>query len=251
VSHPEQLAFFGCVARANGLLVSGARVLEIGAYDVNGSVRQLFAGAKDYTGVDLIEGPGVDVVAYGHQLSDPDGSYDLTLSGECFEHDEHWPDTFTTMCRLTRPGGLVVVTCASTGRPEHGTRRTDQKESPGTQARGLDYYRNLTEQDFRALPGFGSWFKEHLFSYNPTSFDLYFVGVKSGPADAPVGSLPDPAALTCLKWIMPMSHRMARVPLRLMLRVLPERWYREVAFRYWRLLVAVARRLGLLVGRAT
>ena len=124
MSHPEQLAFLDAVARANRQLVEGSRVLEIGSYDVNGSVRTLFATSTDYVGVDLSEGPGVDVVSFGHELALPDDAFDLAVSAECFEHDPHWAETFANMVRLTRPGGMVVFTCATRGRPEHGTRRT-------------------------------------------------------------------------------------------------------------------------------
>ena len=40
----------------------GKRVLEVGSYDVNGSVRPLFEGAKQYIGIDSRPGPGVDLV---------------------------------------------------------------------------------------------------------------------------------------------------------------------------------------------
>jgi SAM-dependent methyltransferase len=247
VSHPEQIGFFEVVARANQALVRTATVLEIGSYDVNGSVRRVFAAAKRYVGIDLVRGPGVDVVQYGHTVSAADGSFDVVISGECLEHDEHWRETFATMCRLTRPGGLVAFTCASRGRPEHGTHRTDQRESPGTQSRGLDHYQNLGEQDFRTMPGFDQWFDRCLFWYNPVSWDLYFAGARRGPPGDHQASalLPDRAAVEALGHLMPITHRVARLPLRVMLAVLPDRLYRPAAFRYWRLLVAVMRRCGL------
>jgi hypothetical protein len=77
MSHPEQRGFFEAVVNANRSLISGAKVLEIGSYDVNGSLRSLFAKAGEYTGVDLKEGPGVDLVAFGHQIDALDGSYDI------------------------------------------------------------------------------------------------------------------------------------------------------------------------------
>jgi hypothetical protein len=123
--HPEQVGFFEVVAKANAELVEGARVLEIGSYDVNGGIRHLFRGASDYVGVDLDHGPGVDRVGFGHEVDDPDQSYDVTLSGECFEHDQHWRETFLNMVRLTRPGGLVAFTCAARTHAEPGSGRAD------------------------------------------------------------------------------------------------------------------------------
>jgi len=56
MSHAEQRGFFAAVAEANRHLVAGAKVLEIGSYDVNGTVRALFSSAGAYTGVDLDHG---------------------------------------------------------------------------------------------------------------------------------------------------------------------------------------------------
>ncbi len=117
MSHPEQFAFFKAVAETNPVLVDEGRIIEIGSYDVNGSVRTLFGASSEYVGVDLDEGPGVDLVAFGHEVDHPDRAYDLALSGECFEHDPHWVATFTNMARMTRPGGLVAFTCASGDAP--------------------------------------------------------------------------------------------------------------------------------------
>lgn len=238
MSHPEQMAFFRAVADRNACLVQGARVLEIGSYDVNGSIRRLFEAADSYVGVDLTEGPGVDVISYGHEIDHPDGSYTLTLSGECFEHDPHWAETFANMARLTRPGGLVAFTCASHGRPEHGTRRTDETRSPGTQAQGLDYYRNLVASDFDALP-LGEWFSAWRFWFMPTSFDLYFAGVRAG-GDA-AAKLPTDADVDAIRSLMPLPHRLVRLPARATARLVrDEARYQRLVLPYWQLARRIA-----------
>lgn len=232
MSHPEQLAFFERLAAANRDLITGASVLEIGSYDVNGSVRRIFDGAATYTGVDLAPGPGVDRVSYGHELDDPDGSYDLVISGECFEHDPHWQQTLATMARLTRPGGVTAFSCASRGRPEHGTTRTSPDASPGTQSRGLDYYRNLTAADVAAAVDLDGLFSAHRSWEVHTSFDLYFVGIRPG---GPRGRIPDDEDIASIARLMPWPHRAIRWPLRVALAALPEERYQPVAIRYWRL----------------
>lgn len=155
------------------------RILEIGSYDVNGSIRQFFPNSS-YVGVDLCEGPGVDLVSYGHKVDLPDASFDLAISCECFEHDPNWVETINNMYRMTKAGGMVVVTCATIGRLEHGTRRTASEFSPGTQFVGLDYYKNLGRTDFEAALNLQKMFSEYLFFTMPASFDLYFVGWKNG-----------------------------------------------------------------------
>jgi SAM-dependent methyltransferase len=246
MSHAEQLGFFAEVARANGELLRGARVLEIGAYDVNGSVREQFAGASSYVGVDLAAGPGVDLVSYGHEVDHADGTYDVALSGECFEHDPHWRETFQNMVRLTRPGGLVAFTCASRGRPEHGTTRTLVGDSPGTQAQGLDYYRNLDASDFADLP-LGAMFTDFRFWYLSSAFDLYFAGVRSGapPAGEARAHLPADDSVAGLRDLAPPLMRVLRVPLRVARRlVADDDRYQRVILPYWLGLLSGQRALG-------
>jgi SAM-dependent methyltransferase len=235
MSHAEQLAFFEAVARKNRALITGARILEIGSYDVNGSIRKVFGPAGDYIGVDLTEGPGVDLVGFGHELQHPDGSFDLVLSGECFEHDPHWRDTFVNMVRLTRPGGLVAFTCASHGRPEHGTRRSDVTDSPGTQAEGMDYYRNLVASDFDGL-SLDTLFGEWRFWYLKSTFDLYFAGVRAG---ANCGAeLPTDQDIAPIRRLLPLLHRVVRMPLRLVAALVhDEDRYQRLVMPYWLMLL--------------
>lgn len=179
MAHGEQLCFVESTARHLNTCFSGTKVLEIGSYDVNGSVRQFF-GEASYCGTDLMEGPGVDLVADGHLLTHEDDTYDITLSCECFEHNPHWAATFLNMHRMTRPGGFVLFTCATRGRLEHGTQRTSPDESPGSQDVGWNYYRNLSAVDFTREFSIEEMFSEHLFLTNRRSKDLYFLGAKNG-----------------------------------------------------------------------
>lgn len=247
MSHPEQLGFIAACVSANRPLVNGSRVLEVGSYDVNGSVRRLFSGADEYVGVDLVEGPGVDRVGDGSIIDDPDGSWDVTVSGECFEHDPHWRRTFATMVRVTRPGGLVAFTCASRGRIEHGTSRTTARESPGTQSVGLDHYRNISPAEVRALP-LDEWFSSWRLHYAPVAADLYFVGVRtpvtSAPS-APCATLPEPTVVDDLADLMPPREKALRAPVRALARVVGnEDAFQQVAIRYWRCVVVLVAAAG-------
>lgn len=175
--HEAQQNFVRKVRRRYRAAFTG-RILEIGSLDVNGSVRGLFAGCKEYIGVDVGEGPGVDVVSYGHEFNDPIG-FDCVISCECFEHNPYWVETFSNMVRLCRSGGIVIMTCATTGRPEHGTAQSKPEDSPLTVTKGWDYYRNLTEHDFRrnCQDSLRKLTKKR-FRVNRDACDLYFVGMK-------------------------------------------------------------------------
>lgn len=174
MAHGAQRVFFEKVREQFPEFFSGQRVLEVGSLDINGTVRDFFSNCV-YTGVDVDSGPAVDIVAQGQDLTFPDGSFDVTVSAECFEHNPYWRETFLNMVRMTRPGGLVVFTCAAEGRPEHGTSRSDVGSSPLTVGLGWDYYKNLGEADFdeESLQGFGSYG----FYDNRVNLDLYFVGM--------------------------------------------------------------------------
>lgn len=235
--HPEQVAFFAAVAERNRRLVRGAAILEVGSYNVNGSIRSLFRGVKEYVGVDMMSGPGVDLVCSGHEVDHADGSYDLTLSGECFEHNPYWRETFANMVRMTRPGGLVAFSCATRGRPEHGTQRTVAGHSPGNQSRGLDYYRNLEKRDFAELP-LEDWFVAWRFWTMPTVFDLYFAGVRAGGSRR--ARLPMGRQIREIGELSPVGWRVAHLPLRVVRRLVrDERRYQDIVLPYWRAVLVV------------
>ena len=78
-----------------------ARIVDIGAQDVNGSLRSLAPMGSDYVGVDFAGGIGVDVV-----LDDPytypfdDNSFDVCVSSSCLEHSEFFWLSFLEMVRV-------------------------------------------------------------------------------------------------------------------------------------------------------
>jgi SAM-dependent methyltransferase len=94
------------------------RILDVGSMDVNGSYRAFFDDpAWAYTGLDLAEGPGVDVVVdQPYRWRDlADGSFDVVVSGQAFEHFEYPWVSMLEVARVLRPGGLVCVIVPSGG----------------------------------------------------------------------------------------------------------------------------------------
>jgi SAM-dependent methyltransferase len=113
--HPSVALWTQAKVEAHAL--SGA-VLEVGSYDVNGSVRALFAGSE-YTGVDMREGPGVDQVAKASALPFDDEAFDVVVSTEMLEHDAAFWLSVPEMARVLKPGGHLLLTARSTGFPIH------------------------------------------------------------------------------------------------------------------------------------
>ena len=181
MAHPEQKVFFAQLRELYPQYFERTRVGEVGSLDINGSLRPFFTDC-DYTGFDLGPGPGVDRVVQGHLVDLPTGHFDVTVSAECFEHNPFWVETFANMLRMTRAGGLVAFSCASTGRPEHGTARTGANLSPLTCAQGWDHYRNLDAEDFMGTFHLQGWLDYFHFLYCPRMFDLYFYGFRKGGA---------------------------------------------------------------------
>ena len=159
------------------------KILDIGSLDINGNNKYLFTNSN-YIGLDVGEGPNVDVISVGHLYSAPNNFFDTIISTEVFEHDMFYEQTVQNVVRMLKPGGLFIFTCASTGRPEHGTRRSDGSDAApllyDISPEWSDYYKNLTEKDFEKIEGFNKTFPDGYFEYNPESKDLYFYGIKGG-----------------------------------------------------------------------
>jgi ubiquinone/menaquinone biosynthesis C-methylase UbiE len=177
MAHSQQRDFFQSVKNKSPEAFTGVEVLEVGSLNINGTVRDFFDSTR-YIGADVAEGKDVDVVCNGENLDYPDNSFDVAVSAECFEHNPEWVATFRNMWRMSKK--YVMMTCASEGRAEHGTTRSDPGSSPLTL--GWDYYRNLTEQDFRAEFNLDEMFDSYYFDYNADSCDLYFYGEKKSNA---------------------------------------------------------------------
>ena len=179
MAHIQQREFLQKLRETMPEAFTGVTVLEVGSLDINGTVRDFF-DSTDYVGVDVAPGKGVDVVAQGEHLDYEDSSFDVVISAECFEHNPEWVATFRNMWRMSKD--IVIMTCASDGRPEHGTTRTSPADSPNTLH--WDYYKNLNEADFRTHFDIEGMFSEYAFEYNPASCDLYFYGRKNNSNDS-------------------------------------------------------------------
>jgi SAM-dependent methyltransferase len=115
-------------------------VVEIGSYNVNGSVRTLCGAARSYVGVDMRPGPDVDLVCDGAALPD-ELRADLVLCCEVLEHTEAAPAICAEAYRVLRLGGRFIVTCATDPRLPHGVMGG---------AVGREFYRNVAPSLLRA-----------------------------------------------------------------------------------------------------
>lgn len=157
-------------------------MLDVGSGDINGNNLFLFENCT-YHGNDVYPAKNVTVVSKTSSLQFEDESFDTICSTECFEHDPEYKESLQKIVKMLKPGGLFFFTCASTGREEHGTRRTSPTDSYGTigNVEGwTDYYKNLTFKDLDESIDLKNTFKIFSAWYCPTSKDLYFYGIKHG-----------------------------------------------------------------------
>lgn len=93
-----------------------ARILEIGAQNVNGTLRDHAPRNAEYIGLDFEEGDGVDLVVT--DVTDwpvPDANFDLVMASSVFEHDQTFWRTFVAMCDKAKPGGHIYINAPSNG----------------------------------------------------------------------------------------------------------------------------------------
>lgn len=188
MAHKEQISYVNRVKEIFPEFFTNKKVLGIGTFDVCGSEDSFFYNC-DYQGLDIGEGPGVDIVCPAQDYNAPDEYYDVIISCECFEHNPFYKETINNAYRMLKSNGLFLFTCATTGRPVHGTlfmeeeskkKYQDWKTMPNVVRENWDnnYYKNLTENDIRDCIDIENSFKSFMFEIEENHCDLYFWGIK-------------------------------------------------------------------------
>ena len=180
--HQQVIHFMEFVKKIFPNFFINKRVLDVGSGDINGNNRFLFENCE-YDGNDVIEATNVTIISKTKDLPYLDNTFDTIISTECFEHDPEYKESFIKIYNMLKPDGLFCFSCASTGRHEHGTRRTSPNDSYGTIGNlndMVDYYKNLTEIDLNEVLPLNKLFTVWDTYYNSETKDLYFVGIKKG-----------------------------------------------------------------------
>jgi hypothetical protein len=161
----------GYVKLASGPLAHPRLGLDIGGADVNGSARSLIPFMDRWIGVDIVPGPGVDVVADATSITSlvsalgPAPQFDVVLCTEVLEHVAGWREIVANAIRFLVPGGVAFFTAASTdgktwARRPHGAR--GELDPPAG-----EYYGNV---HFEALAHQFTWC--HVASENRLTYDI-------------------------------------------------------------------------------
>lgn len=113
-------------------------VLEFGARNINGSIRDIFRGTI-YWGIDLKDGKGVDQVTSASNYECPLGTVDIVVCCEVLEHTPLVNEIVKSAYKNLAYGGWFVVTCATDPRLPHSA-------IDGGYARLHEYYLNVDPQ---------------------------------------------------------------------------------------------------------
>lgn len=94
-------------------------VLEVGSFNVNGTVRDIFPIT---IGTDMREGEGVDEVVNATQLVARFGleSFDCVVSCDMLEHAEDWRGCLSSMWQVLKKDGFLFLTMANMKKGRHG-----------------------------------------------------------------------------------------------------------------------------------
>jgi glycosyltransferase involved in cell wall biosynthesis len=120
--HPSIIGVFedGILTRDE---VAGRQVLEVGAADVNGSVRPIIEALDPvtYLGVDSTPGKRVDkVVDCGDLLATfGEAKFGVVVTTEMLEHVADWRRCVANLAAVLAEDGLLVITTRSPGYPYH------------------------------------------------------------------------------------------------------------------------------------
>ena len=107
--HPESYALMDEILRRTSR--TSAHVLDVGSYNINGTFRPLVEQRGwNYTGLDTVAGPNVDVVAQDPFRFPFDGDkFDIVLSGSTMEHVTAIWRWVPELVRVLKPGGLLAI----------------------------------------------------------------------------------------------------------------------------------------------
>lgn len=131
--HASAMAWMSQQIKQFGL--ADKKTLEVGSFNVNGSVRELFTG--EYTGIDIRDGEGVDTILDASELPEEfSGAFDVVVSTEMLEHCEDWRAVINSMKDALTSDGRILLTTRGPGFGRH--------EYPG------DYWR-FTTDDMEAI----------------------------------------------------------------------------------------------------
>lgn len=101
---------------------SNCKVLEIGSCTIWNDLPPVFKGYFDnceYTGIDIIEGEGVDIVVRAQDTVFPEKHFDTILCFSVFEHEPDWKTILSRNLPFVKDGGMLFLAWGADGNRPH------------------------------------------------------------------------------------------------------------------------------------
>jgi hypothetical protein len=92
-------------------------ILDVGSYNVNGTYKEFIVDPMwTYTGMDISEGPNVDIVGWENVTKE----YDVIISGQCMEHvNRPWDWIKLIKKHLKKTGITCIIAPHTWGEHKH------------------------------------------------------------------------------------------------------------------------------------
>lgn len=83
-------------------------VCDVGSMDVNGTFRSMFSG-QNYIGIDVTNGPNVDVVVEHYEYPFKNETFDAVISGSTLEHVRDIYKWIIELARILKKDGWMCI----------------------------------------------------------------------------------------------------------------------------------------------
>lgn len=140
--HAEVLEWLAAKAEEYGPF---ERVIEFGSRNLNGSARDVIPH-KSWFGVDVVAGPGVDLVANAVHAVVNVGYWDLGICTNVFEHDPTWAHILRNLISHVKSGGYLFLQCPGPGFLPHSARDVGPLQEG-------EYYANVSADEIVRVVG--------------------------------------------------------------------------------------------------
>ena len=104
--------------------LSDKKVLEVGSRIVSGSMRGYMESLnpKEYVGIDIVPGEGVDLLVNIHDIADHFGEekFDIIIASDTLEHIDDLESASFNMHSVLNIGGWLVISVPTMDTPYHG-----------------------------------------------------------------------------------------------------------------------------------
>lgn len=162
--HPNNLAWLGTLKQRFPDAFVSKKVLEVGSNEPGGGTRSQFENC-DYTGIDLIDGPTVDIVGDIKTHDFGDAKFDTIVLLSVFEHDPSWQETIAICMNMLNTDGYMIIGFGPEGNPYHGP-------DPWRPVPHREFLSELCKYDVAIIEAF---FEEQRFGTGTECFDVFLI----------------------------------------------------------------------------